>query len=313
MAVLECIPNVSEGRRPEVVEAAAAAVRAVEGVSLLDYSADPDHNRSVFTFLGEARAVVEGALALAEAALPHVDMRRHQGGHPRVGAVDVVPFVPLADARMDDAVAAARSFGEEFNRRAGIPIFYYGAAATAPHRRRHADLRRGEYEGLAAKMKEPRWRPDLGDPAPHERWGAALVGARGPLIAFNVNLETDDVAVARRIARCVRESSGGLPAVQARGMMLASQNRAQVSLNLTDYRATGVHAAYEAVREEAERLGTAVHSSELIGLMPLEALCLSTAHALKLPGFTPGRVIEGSWLDRLRGVETAPATREDAS
>jgi glutamate formiminotransferase / 5-formyltetrahydrofolate cyclo-ligase len=280
---LECVPNVSEGRRPEVVARLAAAASSPPGVRLLDVSSDPDHNRSVLTLAGDAEGLVQGLLALYEVALAEIDLTRHQGVHPRVGAVDVVPFVPLGDTPMAEAVAAAERLAAEVARRFGLPVYLYERAARTPQRAALAAIRRGQFEGFAARLQDPSWAPDFGPARVHPTAGVTVVGARFFLIAFNAVLDTPDVAMARAVARNVRESGGGLPAVRAMGVYLASRGRAQVSMNLVDFRRTPVLRALERVRAEAAALGARVVESELIGLMPEEAALGVARDALLLP------------------------------
>jgi glutamate formiminotransferase len=279
---LECVPNVSEGRRPEVVARLAAAASSPPGVRLLDVSSDPDHNRSVLTLAGDAEGLVQGLLALYEVALAEIDLRRHEGVHPRIGAVDVVPFVPLGDTPMAEAVAAAERLAPEVARRFGLPVYLYERAARVPGRAALAVLRRGQFEGFPAKIGEALWAPDFGPARVHPTAGVTVIGARFFLIAFNAVLDTADVAVARAIARRVRESGGGLPAVRAMGVYLASRGRAQVSMNLVDFRRTPVLRALERVRAEAAALGARVVEGELIGLMPEEAARGAVRDALQL-------------------------------
>jgi glutamate formiminotransferase / 5-formyltetrahydrofolate cyclo-ligase len=296
MPPLECVPNVSEGRRPEVVARLVDAVTSVPGVRLLDVSSDPDHNRSVFTLAGTAGDLRESLLALYEVALREIDLTRHEGVHPRVGAVDVVPFVPLGDTPMEKAVAAAESLAVEVADRFGLPVYLYEKAARRPERRLLADIRRGGFESLAAKMADPVWAPDFGPTRVHPTAGATVIGARFFLIAFNAVLDTPDLAIAKAIAKKVRESGGGLPAVRAMGVYLASRGRAQVSMNLVDFRRTSVLTALNRVRQEAEALGARVMESELIGLMPEEAAMGVMREALQIPGFTQERVLESHLL-----------------
>jgi glutamate formiminotransferase / 5-formyltetrahydrofolate cyclo-ligase len=298
---LECVPNVSEGRRLDVVARLADAAAAAPGVRLLDVSSDPDHNRSVLTLAGEADGLHAALLALYAAALAEIDLTRHQGVHPRVGAVDVVPFVPLGDTPMAAAVAAAERLAAEVARRFGLPVYLYERAARRPERTALADIRRGGFEGFAGKIADPAWAPDFGPPRLHPTAGVTVIGARFFLIAFNAVLETPDVAVARAVARKVRESGGGLPAVRAMGVYLASRGRAQVSMNLVDYRRTSILRALERVRQEAEALGTRVVESEVIGLVPAEAVRGLTPEALLLPGPMP--VLE----ERLQELPRSPS------
>jgi glutamate formiminotransferase len=279
--LLECVPNVSEGRRPEAIARLAAAA-ASGGATLLHQTSDPDHHRSVFTLAGQPEELHAALLALYERALAEVDLRRHRGVHPRVGAVDVAPFVPLGGAAMADAIAAARRLAEEVGRRFALPVYLYEAAATRPERRALPDIRRGGFEGLAEKMADPAWIPDFGPARPHASAGATVIGARSLLIAFNVILATTDAGVARRVARAVRESSGGLPAVRAIGVHLERRGRAQVSLNLLDYRRTSMRTAFERVRGEAALAGAEVEAGELIGLVPRAALPADPERELRL-------------------------------
>ncbi|HVR97128.1 MAG TPA: glutamate formimidoyltransferase [Thermoanaerobaculia bacterium] len=292
MLPLECVPNVSEGRRLDVVARLVEAVTSVAGVRLLDVSSDPDHNRSVLTLAGEPDPLHHGLLALYEAALAEIDLNQHRGVHPRVGAVDVVPFVPLGDTPMQAAIAASRRLAPEVAARFGLPVYLYEQAAQSEDRRALSVIRRGGFEGLAAKIADPAWAPDHGPVRVHPTGGATVIGARFFLIAFNAVLETGDVEVARAIARRVRESGGGLPAVRAMGVHLASRGRAQVSMNLVDYRRTPVLAALDRVRREAEALGTRVLESEVIGLMPEEAVLDVARDALQLPRLSGGQVLE---------------------
>jgi len=299
---LECVPNLSEGRRPAVVARLAAAVSA-PGVQLLDVSSDPDHNRSVFTLAGEADALIAGLLALYEAALAEIDLRRHEGVHPRLGAVDVVPFVPLGETPMAAAVAAARRLAPEVARRFGLPVYLYEEAAARPERRSLAAIRRGGFEGFAAKLADPLWAPDHGPARLHPSAGATVIGARFFLIACNAILDTADVAVARAVAGAVRESGGGLPAVRALGFYLPSRGRAQVSMNLVDFRRTSLCRALGRVRDEAAARGARVEANELVGLLPRQAALDALREALQLPALAAGQLLE----ERLRIAAAQPS------
>ena len=290
--LVECIPNFSEGRRPEVLEAIAAAIRAVPGVTLLDMEADRDHNRSVFTFIGEPEAVEKAALEAAGQAVKLIDMEKHQGEHPRLGAIDVVPFVPVAEMTMPEAVELARAFGTQMWESLHVPVYFYEEAASSPGRKNLPDVRKGEYEGRKQNISEPKWRPDVGEPRMHPTAGATIVGARFPLIAYNVNLATDRLDIAKAIAKKVREKDGGLPAVRALGFEIRERGIVQVSMNLVNYHRTGIHAAFEAVSAEAERAGVRVLGSEVVGLVPLEALVECAGHFLNLENFKPAQVLE---------------------
>jgi glutamate formiminotransferase len=291
VALVECIPNISEGRRPDVIAACGDAIRRA-GAALLDVHSDVSHNRSVFTFAGPPEAVRLAALALIDVALDRIDLRHHSGVHPRLGAVDVVPMVPIADFAMVAAVALARDVAERAAARHGLPVYLYEEAATRPDRRRLEDLRRGQFEGLAARMADPAWAPDYGPSHPHPSAGASVIGARPPLIAYNVNLATTDLSVAKRIARTVRESSGGLPAVKALGLALADRGVVQVSMNLTDFRRTSVREAFHLVRQQAEHLGVAVLDSELVGLVPAAAWDVAWPADLQMTTFDPAQILE---------------------
>lgn len=288
--IVECIPNFSEGRRPEVVEAIVAAIAAVEGVKMLDHSLDADHNRSVVTFVAPPERVVEAAFAGIARAAGLIDMTRHQGGHPRMGATDVCPFVPIRGVTMDDCVALARELGRRVGEELRIPVYLYEAAAARPERENLADVRRGQYEGLKAEIAtNPDRAPDFG-PAEMGTAGATAIGARPPLIAFNVYLTTDNVDIAKKIARAVRHSNGGLRFVKGMGLLV--EGKAQVSMNLTDYTRTPIYRVVEMIRREAQRYGVGIESTELVGLIPQQALIDAAQWYLQLDGFEAGQVLE---------------------
>jgi glutamate formiminotransferase len=292
MPIIETIPNVSEGRRPEVVEQLVAAVRATPRVRLLDYSSDTSHNRSVLTMVGDGPSLKQAILALYEAALPLIDLRSQRGEHPRVGAVDVVPFVPIEGATMADCVALARDVAAAVAARFDIPVYLYEEASTSPARRNLEDIRRGEFEGLPEKMSSPDWTPDFGPSVRHETAGASVIGARMPLIAYNVNLNTDRLDVARKIATAIRHSSGGLRYVKAMAVMLEDRRIAQVSINLTNYQKTPIHRVFDLVAREAARHGVSVLESEIIGLIPATALYGAAEHYLQLERFGAAQILE---------------------
>jgi glutamate formiminotransferase / 5-formyltetrahydrofolate cyclo-ligase len=296
-ALIECVPNISEGRDRAVIDAVASAVRSVPGVRLLDVSSDTSHNRSVLTFVGDAAAVRQGVRALFEAVMPRIDLRRHQGEHPRMGAVDVVPFIPLRGSSIEDCVKLAREAGAEIAERFGVPVYLYEEAATAEHRRNLADVRKGQFEGFAEKMKDPRWAPDFGPREPHPSAGVVAVGARPFLIAYNINLGTRDLAVADRIAKAIRHMSGGFRYVKAMGVELAERGQVQVSINMTNFRKTPLHRVFECVRSEAERHGVPIVGSEIVGLTPADALFAVAEHYLRLEKFTPDQVLETKLLE----------------
>jgi glutamate formiminotransferase len=295
-SLIECVPNFSEGRRPEVLEEIVRAIGQIDGVTLLDSSRDETHNRSVVTFAGAAESVVRAATAAVGRALELIDMQQHSGAHPRIGSVDVMPFVPLGHTRIEECVDLARRFGEQVAQRFDLPVYLYGDAALRPDRRRLADVRRGQYEGLRdAIATDPDRAPDFGPSRLHPRGGAIAVGARKPLIAFNVNLATDDLALAKRIAHAIRESSGGMPGIQAMGVLLenAGQPRmAQVSMNLVDWERTGIPRVVREIRRMALENGTDIDHCELIGLAPTGALLEVAAETLGLRGFSADQALE---------------------
>jgi glutamate formiminotransferase len=291
MALIESVPNVSEARQPDIVAECASAV-ADAGAALLDVHTDVTHNRSVFTFAGTPDAVTASARALAGVAVARMNLGIHTGVHPRVGVLDVVPFVPLSGASIEACVALAREFGEWLAARHGVPVFLYEAAATAAHRVRLEAIRRGGAAALAERMRTDEWRPDFGPSMPHPTAGVTVVGARMPLIAFNVNLESDRLDVAKDIARAIRESSGGLPCVKALGLPLEGGRIAQVSMNLTDYRVTSVRRVFDAVVDEARARGVEVLESELVGLVPAEALTDDDARHARVRGFDGSQILE---------------------
>lgn len=299
MAIIESVPNISEGQRPEVVSRIVEAVRdSSDAVRVLDVSSDPSHHRTVLTLAGESDGLRAAILALFERALAEVDLRRHHGEHPRLGAVDVVPFVPIEGATMADCVALAREVGAEVARRFSLPVYLYEEAAVDPARRNLEDIRRGEFEGLAAKMGTPGWAPDFGPSAPHPTGGATVIGARMPLIAYNVNLATNRLDVARRVAAAVRHSSGGLRFVKAMGVLLEERGVVQVSMNLTNFEKTPIPRVFEFVKREAARYGVAVLESEVVGLVPQGALVAAAEYYLQLEGFLPRQVLETRLRER---------------
>ncbi len=294
--LIECVPNFSEGRREEVVDEIVRAIGQIEGVTVLDHSRDETHNRSVVTFAGSAEPMVRAATAAVGRALELIDMEQHTGAHPRIGAVDVIPFVPLGTTTLEECADLARRFGEQIATRFDLPVFLYGAAALRPDRRRLADVRRGQYEGLREEIgTNPKRAPDYGPARLHPRGGAVAVGARKPLIAFNINLRTDELAVAIKIANMVRESSGGMPAVQAMGVLLENPGMppmAQVSTNLVDWERTGISQVVREVRRLAREAGTEIDHCELIGLAPTGALLKVAADALGLEAFSTEQALE---------------------
>lgn len=291
-AVVECIPNFSEGRRPEVIEAILEAIRAC-GVTVLGAAPDADHNRVVVTFVGNPEAVKRAAIRCAEVASKLVDLTGHKGNHPRMGAVDVIPFVPISGCDMKDCVGLAKEVGEAIGTQIGIPVFLYEEAATRPDRRNLADVRRGEFEGLRERIgTDPERVPDFGPNAIHPTAGCVAVGARMPLVAFNVNLGTSDVEIAKKIAKAIRGSSGGLVGCKALGITLGDSGRVQVTMNMVNYKDTPLHRAFELIRVEAERYGVPIVGSEIVGLVPMDALVGVARHYLRLEGFKSEQVLE---------------------
>jgi glutamate formiminotransferase len=289
--LFEAVPNFSEGRDEEKI---GRIVAAVEGVRVLGLHSDPDHNRSVLTFAGEEDAVLEAAVALAEACAREIDLASQTGEHPRMGSLDVLPFVPLEGATLEDAARLARLAGERIGA-LGLPVYLYEAASTAPHRRNLAEIRRGGYEGLAARMGDPLWQPDYGPPELDPRKGAVAIGARSFLVAFNAYLDTDDVGVARAVARRVRKRDGGLAGVKALGLEVGG--RAQVSMNLTNLEKTPIPVVLEAVRSAAAEHGASVESTELVGLVPLEAILQVARHYLRLRELEKEHILEAALWD----------------
>jgi glutamate formiminotransferase len=293
--IIECIPNISEGRDEAVVERLADAVKSTEGVKLLDYSSDADHNRSVFTFAGEPEGVSGAAFALAEIAVENIDMTKHKGAHPRMGAVDVIPFVPIRGVTMGECVELSKILGKKLWDELSLPVFLYEESASSPERRNLAVLRKGRFEGMAEKIKKPGFKPDYGDRL-HETAGIAAVGARKPLIAFNINLSTDKIGIADSIAKIIRESGGGLKNVKAIGVMLEDRHTAQVSINMTDYTQTPLYRVLEFVKFEAARYGAAVTGTEIVGLAPMAALIDCAGYYLGIENFDPGKQVLESYL-----------------
>jgi glutamate formiminotransferase / 5-formyltetrahydrofolate cyclo-ligase len=291
MPIIECVPNVSEGRRPDVVAALVDAVRRT-GVRVLDHSSDASHHRSVLTLAGDVPSLKAGILALFAAAVDAIDLRKHQGEHPRIGAVDVVPFIPIEGVTMSDCVALAKDVGRAVAEQSAVPVFLYEEASDNPARKNLEDIRRGQFEGLASKMTQPEWAPDFGPAAPHPSAGASVIGARMPLIAYNINLNTDRLEVAKKIAGAIRQSSGGLRYVKAMGVKLDDRNLAQVSINLTNFEKTPIFRVFEMVKREAARYGVSILESEIVGLVPAAALVSAAEFYLQLERFTDAQILE---------------------
>lgn len=290
--IVECVPNISEGGDHATIAAAAAAVRSVAEVCLLDVDPDPAHNRTVLTMVGTPDGVERAVLALYEAVLPRIDLRKHKGEHPRMGAVDVVPVIPIRGVRMEECVALSHRLGNEIWSRYEVPIYFYEESASTPERRDLARIRKGEFEGFPEKLRDPRWQPDVGEAAVHPSAGVTAVGAREFLIAFNVNLATDDLRVAKEIAKAVRGSSGGFRYVKALGLELSDRRMVQVSMNLTNFKKTPISRVVECIRSEAARHGVNVAETEIVGLVPQGALDEVALYYLGLASFSPDMVVE---------------------
>src|SRR5580692_2726354 len=296
--LVECVPNFSEGRDASKIDAIVAAMREVPGVYLLDRESDADHNRSVVTIAGEPQAVAEAALRGVGKAAELIDLTRHSGAHPRMGATDVVPFIPVEGLTIEDCVALAKKVGREIWERYRIPVYFYEAAAQRPERTNLENIRKGQFEGLLAEVpKNPERAPDIGDARLHPTAGATVVGARKFLIAYNINLNTADVEIAKRIAKAIRFSSGGFRYVKSMGVPLASRNLAQVSMNLTDFEQTPIHRVFETVRAEAARYGVAIVGSEIVGLIPKRALEMTAEWYLQVENFHPSLVLENRLVE----------------
>jgi glutamate formiminotransferase len=295
--IMECVPNFSEGRERETIEKITGAFRAKSGVKLLDYSSDADHNRMVVTAIGEPEALKEATLEAIGAAVELIDLNKHSGQHPRMGAADVVPFIPIRACTMDEAVALSKEVGESVAERYDVPVFLYERSASAPHRANLANVRKGGFEGLDEKMRSAEWIPDFGNRRKHPTAGAVAIGARRPLVAYNVNLGTDCLSIADRIAKKVRFSGGGLRYCKAMGVALQSKGIVQVSMNLTDYTQTSLYQAFEMVRIEARRYGVSVTGSEIIGLAPMAALADTAAYYLGLENFSADRILEAGIME----------------
>jgi glutamate formiminotransferase len=303
--IVECVPNFSEGRKAEVVARLVEAVESVEGALVLGTHVDPDHNRSVVTFVAQPETVVEAAVRVVARAAELIDLSAHAGQHPRMGACDVLPLVPVRGVSVEECVALAHAAGERIWRELGVPVYFYESAALRPERKNLADVRRGGFELLREQIAtNPLRAPDVGEPRIHPTAGACIVGVRPLLIAYNVTLNTRDLAIARRIARAVRERDGGLLHLKALGFELETRGVVQVSMNLTSYERTNLHHAFEAVRREAERLGVEVIASEIVGLVPQAALDRAAAHFLMLENYSPDLVLENriaAALERKKG------------
>ena len=292
MPTIECVPNISEGRRLDVINGLTETLRAVPGLRVLDVQSDPTHNRSVFTLAGTAEGMTAGIPKLFEGAIAAIDLRTHEGEHPRLGAVDVVPFIPIDGVTMAECVTLAKTIAADVAARFGLPVYLYEDASTNAARKNLEDIRRGEFEGLAAKMAQPAWAPDFGPAAPHVSAGASVIGARMPLIAYNINLATNRLDVAKKIAAAIRMSSGGLRFVKAMGIPLEDRGIVQVSMNLTNHEKTPMYRVFDLVKREADRYGVQVLESEIVGLVPSAALTQTAEYFLRLEGFSSHQILE---------------------
>lgn len=290
--IMESVPNFSEGRDLDKVEKLVAPFRGKTNVKLLDYSSDADHNRSVVTVIGEPQALAAAMVEAIGLAVELIDLRTHEGQHPRMGCVDVAPFIPIRGCTIADADRVARAVAQEAAEKFGQPFFLYEQSATAPHRENLAALRKGQFEGMAEKMRDPQWQPDFGPLTIHPSGGVTAIGARPPLVAYNINLDTADLAVAQRIADQIRHVRGGFRYVKAMGVMLEDRQIAQVSMNLTDFNKTAIYRVFETVKMEAQRWGVNVVGSEVIGLVPLQALVDCAEYYLRIENFSLDQVLE---------------------
>ena len=289
--IVECIPNFSEGQNQDVIDGLVATAKSVPGVTLLDYSSDPSHNRSVFTLVGDEESIQEGAFQLVKYATEHIDMTKHQGEHPRMGATDVLPFVPIKDITTEECVAISKAVAERINRELGIPIFLYEDSATRPERQNLAKVRKGQFEGMPEKLLEEEWGPDYGERKIHPTAGVLAVGVRMPLVAFNVNLATDNLEIANKIAKIIRGSGGGYKYCKAIGVMLEDRNIAQVSMNMVNFEKCSLYRVFETIRFEAKRYGVGILGSEIIGLAPAKALIDTAEYYLQVEDFDYGKQV----------------------
>lgn len=283
--IIECIPNFSEGRNQEVIEGLAQVARSIPGVTLLDYSSDENHNRSVFTLVGDDVGIAEAAFQLCKKASETIDLTKHEGAHPRMGATDVIPFVPVKDSSVEECVEISKKVAERIYNELKIPSFLYEESATSPERKNLAKVRKGQFEGMPEKLLLPEWAPDYGERKVHPTAGITAIGARMPLVAFNVNLDTPDVEIANKIAKIIRGSSGGFKYCKALGVMLEDRNIAQVSMNMVNYEGTPLYRVFETIRSEADRYGVRIIGSEVIGLTPAKALVDCAEYYLKIENF----------------------------
>ena len=290
--IMECVPNFSEGRNQESIGKIVEPFRGQKGVKLLDYQTDKDHNRMVVTVVGEPQALKSAVIAAMGCAIEVIDMRTHKGQHPRMGAIDVIPFIPIKNISMEEAIAFSREVATEAARQYELPIFLYERSASRPERENLANIRKGQFEGMADKIKQPEWKPDFGPVEPHPTAGVTATGARMPLVAYNVNLDSGNLEIADKIAKKVRHISGGLRYCKAIGIELKDRGQVQVSMNMTDYTKTAIYRGFELIKIEARRYGVNVVGSEIVGLVPMEALMDTAAYYVGLEGFSIDQVLE---------------------
>ena len=294
--IVECIPNISEGKNQEVIEAVLNEVRSTPGVTLLDHSSDPNHNRTVITFLGSPEGVADAAVKLAKKAAELIDLTKHVGEHPRMGAVDVCPFVPVKEITTEECVELSKAVGKRIWEEAGMPVFLYEDSASAPHRVNLAAIRKGQFEGMAEKVLQPEWEPDFGGRTIHPTAGTVAVGCRMPLVAYNINLNTSDITIASTIAKTIRQANGGLACVKALGVMLEDRNIAQVSINMTNLHKTPLYRVVELVKAEAKRWGVTVVGTEVVGLTPMHALIDAAEYYLQIENFDGEKQVLENYL-----------------
>lgn len=290
--IIECVPNISEGKNLDIVEQCVDEIRNIPELKLIDYSSDPDHNRSVITFIGPIEQVKKGAFLLTKKAIELIDLNHHKGTHPRMGAVDVIPFVPLTNATMQDCIEASLEVGERIGRELACPVFLYANSAKSEDRKKLPAIRKGEFEGFDEKIKDPKWAPDFGPAAKHPTAGAIAIGGREFLIAFNIYLNTTNETIAQNIAQGIRESSGGHRFLQAKGMFIQEKNMTQVSMNILDFQKLPLYRVIELVRIEARRYGVSIQETELIGLIPVQAVLNSFAYYAQLPDLNTDQIVE---------------------
>lgn len=290
--LIQCVPNFSEGRDQGILDQILNEIRSVEGVKLLDYSMDKDHNRSVVTFIGDPEGVAEAAFKSTKKASELIEMSQHKGEHPRMGATDVIPLIPISDVTMDDCIELSKQLGLKIGNELGISVFLYEKSASAPHRENLAEVRKGQYEGMNEKLKQKDWIPDYGPTDLNVKSGVTAIGARMPLVAYNINLGTNDLSIAKKIAKAIRAKAGGYTYCKALGIEITERNIVQVSINMTDYTKTPLYRVFDTVEREARRYGVNIIGSEIIGLVPMNALIDAADYYLRLEGFDTNQILE---------------------